>query len=141
MRFAVRDGAALRAHGAGRRSGKPRSTPVPPLTVGGRTYVVAGPPDSDRARSVRAAGSGRLSPGRRRETVALTEVTDRAPKEQVMRAYPREVPKGAVSYRGGDGPMREALSPDTATERTDPCQRHRIRPHCASAQGTPSLIT
>ncbi len=42
----------------GRRSGEPRSTPVSPLTVAGRRYVVAGLPQSDWARNVRAAGHG-----------------------------------------------------------------------------------
>jgi F420H(2)-dependent quinone reductase len=31
----------------GRRTGKPRSAPVSPLTVSGGRYVVAGLPDSD----------------------------------------------------------------------------------------------
>jgi deazaflavin-dependent oxidoreductase (nitroreductase family) len=82
----------------GRRTGKPRSTPISPLTVSGRRYVVAGLPGSDWARNVRAAGHGQLSQGRRRETVTLTEVTDSALKEQVMRAYPQEVPKGAPMF-------------------------------------------
>lgn len=82
----------------GRRTGKPRSTPVSPLTVSGRRYVVAGLPGSDWARNARAAGTGQLSRGRRREAVTLTEVTGRALKEQVMRAYPEQVPKGAPMF-------------------------------------------
>ena len=82
----------------GRRTGKPRSTPVSPLTVSGGQYLVAGRPDSDWARNVRAAGHARLSRGRRREPVTLTEVTDSTLKEQVMRAYPREVPRGAPMF-------------------------------------------
>jgi deazaflavin-dependent oxidoreductase (nitroreductase family) len=82
----------------GRRTGKLRSTPVSPLTLSGRRYVVAGLPDSDWARNVRAAGHGQLSRGRRREPVTLVEVTDSALKEQVMRAYPREVPRGAPMF-------------------------------------------
>ena len=82
----------------GRRTGKPRSTPVSPLTVNGGRYVVAGLPDSDWARNVRAAGYARLSRGRRHEPVTLTEVTDSTLKEQVMRAYPREVPRGAPMF-------------------------------------------
>lgn len=82
----------------GRRTGKLRSTPVSPLTVSGRRYVVAGLPDSDWARNVRAAGNGQLSRGHQRETVTLVEITDRALKEQVMRAYPREVPNGAPMF-------------------------------------------
>ena len=47
----------------GRRTGKPRSAPVSPLTVSGGQYVVAGLPDSDWARNVRAAGHAQLSRG------------------------------------------------------------------------------
>ena len=82
----------------GRRTGKPRSTPVSPLTVSGGRYVVAGLPDSDWDRNVRAAGQAQLARGRWREPVTLIEVTDSALKEQVMRAYPREVPRGAPMF-------------------------------------------
>jgi deazaflavin-dependent oxidoreductase (nitroreductase family) len=82
----------------GRRTGKPRSAPVSPLMVGGGRYVVSALPDSDWARNVRAAGHAQLSRGRRREPVTLTEVTDSKLKEQVMRAYPREVPRGAPMF-------------------------------------------
>ena len=82
----------------GRRTGKPRSAPVSPLTVSGGRYVVSALPDSDWARNVRAAGHAQLSRGRRREPVTVTEVTDSTLKEQVMRAYPREVPKGAPMF-------------------------------------------
>jgi len=45
----------------GRRSGSPRSTPVSPLTLSGRRYVVAALPQSDWARKCpggRARGAG-----------------------------------------------------------------------------------
>jgi deazaflavin-dependent oxidoreductase (nitroreductase family) len=82
----------------GRRTGKPRSAPVSPLTVSGGRYVVSALPESDWARNVRTAGYAQLSRGRRRKPVTLTEVTDSTLKEQVMRAYPREVPKGAPMF-------------------------------------------
>ncbi len=82
----------------GRRTGKPRSAPVSPLTVSGGRSVVSGLPDSDWAHNVRAAGRAQLSRGRRREPVTLTEVTGGKLKEQVMRAYPREVPRGAPMF-------------------------------------------
>jgi deazaflavin-dependent oxidoreductase (nitroreductase family) len=82
----------------GRRTGKPRSTPVSPLDVGGRRFVVAGLPNSDWARNVRAAGHGRLSRGKRSQSVTLLEVTDSTLKERVLRAYPQEVPNGAAIF-------------------------------------------
>ena len=83
---------------AGRRSGTPRSTPVSPLTVDGRRYIIAGLPDSDWARNVRAARRGRLGGGRRRTTVTLTEVTDPQEARAVMRAFPTEVPHGVPFF-------------------------------------------
>ena len=82
----------------GRRSGQPRSTPVSPLIVDGHRYVVAGLPESDWARNVRAADQAELSLGRHREVVTLTEVADSALREQVMRAFPREVPGGVPMF-------------------------------------------
>lgn len=81
----------------GRRTGAARPTPVSPLTVAGRRYVIAGLPDGDWARNVRAAGRGELARGRRRRAVTLTEVTGAAERAEVMRAFPREVP-GGVSF-------------------------------------------
>lgn len=81
----------------GRRSGEPRSTPVSPLTVDGDRYVIAGLPQGDWARNVRAAGRGELARGRRRTAVALTEITDPDRRRRVMRAFPSEVPAG-VSF-------------------------------------------
>jgi len=81
----------------GRSTGKPRTTPVTPLTVAGQRYVVAALPEADWARNVRAAGHGELARGRRRQTFSLTEVTDADERREVMRAFPREVP-GGVSF-------------------------------------------
>jgi deazaflavin-dependent oxidoreductase (nitroreductase family) len=83
---------------AGRRSGAPRSTPVSPLTLDGRRYVVAGLPDSDWARNVRAAGRGELAAGRRRTAVTLTEVMEPEQRRAVMRAFPTEVPGGVMFF-------------------------------------------
>jgi deazaflavin-dependent oxidoreductase (nitroreductase family) len=82
----------------GRRSGEPRPTPVSPLTVDGRRYVVSALPQSDWARNIRAAGRGELVHGRRRTAVTLTEVTDPAVTRAVLRAFPREVPGGVSFY-------------------------------------------
>ena len=82
----------------GRRSGEPRSTPVSPLTVGGRRYVVAGLPRCDWARNARAAGHGEFTRGRRRSAVTLTEVDDPAEARAVLRAFPREVPGGVPFF-------------------------------------------
>jgi deazaflavin-dependent oxidoreductase (nitroreductase family) len=78
----------------GRRTGEPRATPVSPLTVDGRRYVVAALPQGDWARNIRAAGRGELAQGRRRTSVTFAEVDDPAVKRAVLRAFPVEVPNG-----------------------------------------------
>jgi len=82
----------------GRVSGAPRPTPVSPLTVDGRRYVIAGLPQSDWARNARAAGRGELTHGRNRQPVTLTEVTDPDLRRTVVRAFPTEVPHGVPFF-------------------------------------------
>jgi deazaflavin-dependent oxidoreductase (nitroreductase family) len=81
----------------GRRSGKPRETPVTPFVVDGRWYVAAALPDADWARNIRAAGRGELRQGRRVRAVVLPEVYDIAAKRAVMRTFPRAA-RGGVSF-------------------------------------------
>lgn len=75
-----------------------RSTPVSPLTLDGQRYVISGLRDSDWARNARAAGWGRLSRGRRTESVNLVEVTDADECQVIMRAFPRQVPHGVPFF-------------------------------------------
>jgi deazaflavin-dependent oxidoreductase (nitroreductase family) len=92
----------------GRKSGKPRSTPVSPLTVDTERYLVAALPQSDWARNVRAAGHGQLAHGRRRNKVTITEVTDPDLRRAVMREFPQQLPGGVPMFvrlglvHGGD---------------------------------------
>ena len=59
----------------GRKTGKPRTTPVTPMTVDGKRYVVAGLPGSDWAANARAAGEATLQVGRRTEPVRMVEMS------------------------------------------------------------------
>ena len=77
----------------GRKSGKPRSTPVTPMTVDGREYIVGGLPGSDWAANARAAGEGTLQRGRRTERVRLVEMSTEEARP-LLRAFPVEVPTG-----------------------------------------------
>jgi F420H(2)-dependent quinone reductase len=54
---------------AGRRSGRPHSTPVTPWVVDGKRYVIAGISTSDWSSNARAAGAGTVP------HVAVFEVT------------------------------------------------------------------
>jgi F420H(2)-dependent quinone reductase len=82
----------------GRTSGEPRSTPVSPLTIDGRRYVIAGLANSSWAKNARAAGHGQLSKGRAHEDVDLIEVTDPELRRKVMVAFPSEVPHGVQFF-------------------------------------------
>jgi deazaflavin-dependent oxidoreductase (nitroreductase family) len=86
----------------GRRTGKPRSTPVSIATVDGKRYVVAAFPDAAWVQNVRAAGSAILSRGRTAEPVSLTElpVERRGP---VLRAFLEQV-RGGVRFFGSADP-------------------------------------
>lgn len=76
---------------AGRRTGKPRSTPVDVMRAGDQRWLVAPYGVTDWVRNARAAGRVTLRRGRRRETCSVAEVpvADRVP---VLRQYLREVP-------------------------------------------------
>jgi deazaflavin-dependent oxidoreductase (nitroreductase family) len=77
----------------GRKSGRERSTPVTPMTLGGQQYAVAGFPGADWVANVRAAGQVTLARGRHARRVRMVELSaDEA--RPVLRAFPNEVPTG-----------------------------------------------
>jgi deazaflavin-dependent oxidoreductase (nitroreductase family) len=77
----------------GRKTGKPRSTPVTPMVVDGKRYVVNGYPGADWVRNVRAATLVTLTQGRRSEQVRMVELSaDEA--RPVLREFPALVPTG-----------------------------------------------
>lgn len=76
---------------AGRKSGKPRSTPLSVLTLEGQRYVFGGFPGADWVRNARAAESAVLSCGKSRDRVRLVELSAEEAKP-VLRAWPVEVP-------------------------------------------------
>src|SRR3954447_15259496 len=80
--------------GPGRKTGKPRSTPVTPMDVDGQRYVVNGYPGADWVDNVRAAGAVTLTQGRRTERVRMVELGPEDARP-VLRAFPAAVPTGA----------------------------------------------
>ncbi len=109
----------------GRKSGKPRSTPITPMRIDGQRYVVAGFPGADWVANVRAAGEVTVTQGRRSERVQMTELSpdDARP---LLRAFPTEVPTG-VSFMKNAGLVSdgrpeefEALAGRCAVFRFDP---------------------
>jgi deazaflavin-dependent oxidoreductase (nitroreductase family) len=77
----------------GRQSGRERSTPVTPMTVGGQEYVVAGFPGADWVANVRAGGDVTVARGRKVRRVNMVELSadDSRP---LLRAFPEKVPTG-----------------------------------------------
>ena len=109
----------------GRKSGKPRSTPVTPMTVDGKRYVVGGLPGSDWAANARAAGEVTLHHGRRVERVRLVEM----PLEEarpLLRAFPIEVPNG-VGFMKSAGLVTGA-NPDEFEALAGRCPVFRLDP-------------
>lgn len=109
----------------GRKSGKPRSTPVTPMTVDDKVYVVGGLPRSDWTANARAAGEGTLHRGRHTERVRLFEmsVEDARP---LLRKFPVKVPsevgfvKNAGLVTGPNPDEFEALAGKCPVFRLDP---------------------
>jgi deazaflavin-dependent oxidoreductase (nitroreductase family) len=92
----------------GRKSGRPRSTPMTPFEFEGGLYVVAGYPGADWTANARAAGSGTLARGRRSQRVRIVELTaDKA--RPVLRAFAAEVPVG-VAFAKRSGMVREGTA-------------------------------
>lgn len=98
----------------GRSTGAMRTTPVSPLTVDGKRYVISPVPTSDWVRNAQAAGWGVLAAGRKSERVRLEEVADPAEKAAVLRAFPTEVPAG-VSFFVRVGAVTSADPDEFAT--------------------------
>lgn len=109
----------------GRKTGKPRSTPVQPYEVGGQRYVVGGYAGSDWVKNARAAGTGVLSRGRRRERVRLIDLPE-AERGPILRAFPAEVPHGVAMFLK-TGTVENA-SPEAFEAAAPRCAVFRIEP-------------
>src|SRR3954453_15098347 len=70
----------------GRKSGEPRRVPVNLLTIDGVEYLVAPRGHTQWLPNLRAAGTGSLLLGRKRQDFAATELEDDA-KPPILRAY------------------------------------------------------
>lgn len=77
----------------GRKSGRMYDTPVTPMIVDGRKYIVGGLPGSDWAANARAADDATLRKGRHIERVRLVEMPVDAARP-LLREFPIKVPTG-----------------------------------------------
>ena len=89
----------------GRKSGTPRSTPVTPMTVDGKRYIVGGFPRADWVQNVRAANEVTLSRGRKQERVRMVELSAEE-AGPLLRVWPTEVPTG-VGFMKRSGLVKE----------------------------------
>jgi deazaflavin-dependent oxidoreductase (nitroreductase family) len=109
----------------GRRTGKPRSTPITPMLVDGARYVVNGYPGADWVRNVRAAERVVLTKGRRSEQVRMVELQPDDAR-RVLREYPGQVATGvdlmkrAGVLQSGTPDELEGMAGRLAVFRIDP---------------------
>jgi deazaflavin-dependent oxidoreductase (nitroreductase family) len=109
----------------GRKSGRPRSTPITPMYVDGQRYVVGAFPGADWVRNAQADPAATLTQGRRSERVHMVELAvDEA--RPLLRRFPVLVPTGVEIMRksglvaNGEPEEFEALAGRCAVFRFDP---------------------
>jgi deazaflavin-dependent oxidoreductase (nitroreductase family) len=110
---------------AGRKSGEPRSTPITPMHVDGRRYVVAGFPGADWVKNARAAHSATLTTGKTSETVRMVELSAEEARP-LLRRFPVLVPTG-VSFMKRSGLVTDA-TPDEFEALAGRCAVFRFDP-------------
>lgn len=125
QRLGIRTGPAMILTVPGRKTGRPRSTPMTPFTYRGDMYTVAGYPGADWAANARSAGVGTLSRGRKSQKIRIVEL-DAEESRPVLREFSAQVPVGvgfAKRYglvRDGTPDEFEALAGRLAVFRFDP---------------------
>lgn len=102
-------------HVRGRKSGEWRSTPVNLLKYEGGRYLVAPRGQTQWVRNLRAAGSGILQVGRRKEEFVAEELSD-TEKPALLRAYLKRWKWEVGMFFDGVGPD----SPDEELARIAP---------------------
>jgi hypothetical protein len=123
----------------GRTSGRLRTTPVSPLTVDRRRYLVGGLTEADWVKNARAAGWGILAHGRQQERVALVElpVEERGP---ILREFPRLVPHGVQFFRQlYELPADPAALPAAFAALAPRCPVFRVDPPPTATDGTSGI--
>lgn len=125
QRLGIRTGPAMILTVPGRKTGRPRSTPMTPFTYRGDMYTVAGYPGADWAANARSAGVGTLSRGRKSQKIRIVEL-DAEESRPVLREFSAQVPVG-VGFAKRSGLVRdgtpdefEALAGRLAVFRFDP---------------------
>jgi deazaflavin-dependent oxidoreductase (nitroreductase family) len=109
----------------GRTSGQPRSTPITPMYVDDKRYVVGGFPGADWVKNARAAETATLTSGKTSETVRMVELSPEAARP-LLRQFPILVPSG-VSFMKRSG-LVTAATPDEFEALAGRCAVFRFDP-------------
>lgn len=109
----------------GRKSGRPRSTPVTPMYVDGRRYVVAGFPGADWVHNARTTPEAILAQGRRSERVRMVELPAEDARP-LLRQFPTLVPTG-VGFMKRSGLVTEG-TPEEFEKLAGRCAVFRFDP-------------
>jgi deazaflavin-dependent oxidoreductase (nitroreductase family) len=125
QRLGIPTGPAMVLTVPGRKTGRPRSTPMTPFTLDGGLYTVAGFPGADWAHNARAAGSGILTRGRKSRQVKIVELAAEEARP-VLRAFPIEVPAG-VGFMKRSGLVRHG-TPEEFEALAGRCPVFRFEP-------------
>ncbi len=125
LRAGVRIGSQHLLSVRGRLSGQIRNTPVSIVVVGGHRYVVSAE-GLAWVRNARAAGSGELLRGRRRERVRLVELQP-AERGPILRAFWEQVPAGRSFMTRLFG-LEPKAGPDEFEAAAPRCPVFEIRP-------------
>ena len=110
---------------AGRRTGKPRATPISVMAFEGERYAIGGFPGADWVKNARAAGKGTLACGRRREQIKLVELAMEEARP-VLRAFPTVTPSGVSIMK--DAGVVKSDSPDEFEALAGRCAVFRFAP-------------
>jgi len=95
MRFGIGGSAALTV--PGRRTGRPHTVPVIPVTLDGAEYIVSPRGETQWARNLRAAGRGELRRGAAKRSFRATEVgVDECPP--ILAAYQAKAGRAVASF-------------------------------------------
>jgi deazaflavin-dependent oxidoreductase (nitroreductase family) len=89
----------------GRKSGKLRSTPITPMVIDGKRYVVEGFPGADWVKNARTSGEVSLARGRHVEHVRVVELLPEEARP-VLRAFRVEVLTG-VNFMKNAGLVKD----------------------------------
>jgi deazaflavin-dependent oxidoreductase (nitroreductase family) len=109
----------------GRRSGKPRNTPVTVMNFEGARYVVGGFPRAHWVMNARAAEVGTLASRRKRESVKLVELTAQDARP-VLRAFPALIPTGVSMMK--DAGLVQSAAPEEFEALAGRCAVFRLDP-------------